>query len=51
MTDYSLPLVLVRKLISQYEHSMLKRDYNQASQIAHDIVEMSLKLQDLANES
>ena len=50
MTDYSLPLVVLRKLTNQYESAMLKRNYDQAYQIAHDIVEMALKLQDLADD-
>ena len=51
MTDYSLPLVVTKRLLGEYEHAMLKRDYSKAYQIAHDIVEMTLKLQDLANEN
>lgn len=51
MTDYSLPLVVARRLLGEYEHAMLKREYTKAYQIAHDIVEMTLKLQDLANEN
>ena len=37
--------------VRKYEHAMLKREYTKAYQIAHDIVEMTLKLQDLANEN
>lgn len=50
MTDYSLPLIVAKKLLNQYETAMLKHDHNKAYQIAHDIVEMTLKLQDIAND-
>ena len=50
MTDYSLPLVVVRKLATQYETAMLKRQYDKAYQIGSDLVEMTLKLQDIAND-
>lgn len=50
MTDYSLPLVVLRRLTTEYETAMLKRDHAKAYQIAHDMVEMTLKLQDLAND-
>jgi hypothetical protein len=49
MNDYALPLTLLRKLSKEYELAMLKRNYGKAHQIAHDMVEMALKLQDLAN--
>lgn len=49
MTDYSLPLIVVRKLSKEYEDAMLKHNYGKAHQIAHDLVEMALKLQDLAD--
>lgn len=50
MNDYSLPLVVLRKLANEYETAMLKRQYDKAHQVAHDMVEMTLKLQDLAND-
>jgi hypothetical protein len=50
MTDYSLPLVVLRKLSKEYEHAMLKRNFGKAHQIAHDMVEMALKLQDIADD-
>jgi len=50
MTDYSLPMIVTRKLLKEYETAMLKRNSNKAYQIASDIVEMTLKLQDIAND-
>lgn len=49
MTDYALPLVVLRKLSNQYENAILKGQKDKAYQIAHDMVEMTLKLQDLAD--
>lgn len=50
MTDYSLPIVVLRRLTNEYESAMLKRNYDQAYQIATNMVEMTLKLQDLADD-
>jgi hypothetical protein len=50
MTDYSLPLVVLRKLAIQYEAAMQKRQYALAYKIAADMVEMALKLQDIADD-
>ena len=50
MTDYALPLIVLRKLSRDYEDAMLKRQTALAYQIATDIVEMALKLQDLADD-
>ena len=50
MTDYSLPMIVTRKLLRDYEEAMLKRNPSKAYQIASDIVEMTLKLQDIAND-
>ena len=50
MIDYSLPMIVTRKLLKDYEEAMLKRNPSKAYQIASDIVEMTLKLQDIAND-
>jgi len=50
MTDYSLPLIVLRKLSRDYEDAMLKQQTALAYQIATDMVEMALKLQDLADD-
>jgi hypothetical protein len=51
MNDYGLPLLVLRRLSKDYEQAMLERDPSKAYQIAHDLVEMALKLQDIANEN
>ena len=50
MTDYALPLIVLRKLSRQYEDAMQKKQTALAYQIATDMVEMTLKLQDLADD-
>jgi hypothetical protein len=50
MNDYALPLIVIKRLARDYETAMLKRQNDKAYQIAHDIVEMALKLQDLADD-
>jgi len=49
MTDYSLPLIVLRKLCKEYEDAMLKHQWALAYQISTDMVEMALKLQDVAD--
>ena len=49
MNDYSLPLLTLRKLSRDYEAAMLKHQWALAYQISTDIVEMALKLQDVAD--
>jgi hypothetical protein len=50
MKDYALPLIVVRKLAKEYETAMQKRQYGLAYKIAADMVEMALKLQDIADD-
>lgn len=50
MTDYALPLIVLRRLSREYEAAMLKNQWALAYQISTDIVEMALKLQDLADD-
>lgn len=49
MTDYALPLIVLRKLSKEYEDAMLKHQWALAYQISTDMVEMTLKLQDVAD--
>lgn len=48
--DYALPLIVLRKLSQEYEAAMLKRQTALAYQTAEKMVEMALKLQDLADD-
>jgi hypothetical protein len=47
--DYALPLIVLRRLSQEYEDAMLKHQWALAYQISSDIVEMALKLQDVAD--
>jgi hypothetical protein len=51
MKDYALPLLVLRRLSKDYEEAMLSRQEDKAYQIAVDLVEMALKLQDLASDN
>jgi hypothetical protein len=50
MNDYSLPLLVLRRLSKEYEEAMLTKKQDKAYQIASDLVDMALKLQDLAGD-
>jgi len=49
MTDYALPLIVLRRLCNEYEDAMLKHQWALAYKTAEEIVEMALKLQDVAD--
>ena len=50
MTDYALPLIQLRKLSREYETAMQKKQWALAYQISTDMIEMSLKLQDISDD-
>lgn len=50
MTDYALPLIVLRRLSKEYENAMQKKQWALAYQISTDMIEMSLKLQDLSDD-
>ena len=50
MDDYALPLLVLRRLSKDYEEAMLLKKEDKAYQIASDLVDMALKLQDLAGD-
>lgn len=49
MNDYSLPLIKLRDLSKQYEEAMLKRNKDKAYELSVELVEMALKLSDIAH--
>lgn len=49
MNDYALPLITLRRLIREYEDAMQKKQWALAYQISTDLIEMALKLQDVAD--
>lgn len=50
MNDYSLPLLVLRRLSKDYEEAMLLRKQDKAYEVASDLVDMALKLQDIAGD-
>lgn len=49
MTDYSQPLLVLRRLAKDYEEAMLKRNKDKAYEVSVELVEMALKLSDIAH--
>jgi hypothetical protein len=50
MKDYALPYLVLESLLKKYYDNMLKNNTNRAYEIATDMVEMSLTLQDMAHD-
>ena len=50
MTNYALPLIVLRKFSREYEDAMQKKQWALAYQTAEKMVEMALKLQDVADD-
>lgn len=48
MNDYALPLLVLRRLSKEYEEAMLLKKQDKAYEVATDLVDMALKLQDIA---
>ena len=51
MKDFSLPYIVAKQLLEGYYKAMISQDSAMAYQIAVDLVEMALKLQDIAGEN
>lgn len=49
MTDYALPLIVLRRLSNEYEAAMQKKQWALAYQTAEKMAEMAFKLQDIAD--
>ena len=49
MKDFSVPYLASKKLLDQYYKAMIAQDKPLAYQIANDLVEMALKLEDVAH--
>jgi len=49
MTDFSMQFLIAKRLIEDYYNSMISQDKSKAAQIANQLVEASLKLEDIAN--
>jgi hypothetical protein len=51
MKDFSLPYLTAKKLLEDYYKAMLEQDKAKAYEIANNLVEMSLKLEDIAHDN
>ena len=51
MKDFSVPFLASKRLLDEYYKAMIAQDKQKAYQIAVDLVEMALKLQDIAGEN
>jgi hypothetical protein len=49
MRDFSLPYITAKRLLEDYYQAMIAQDRPLAYQIANDLVEMCLKLEDVAH--
>ena len=49
MKDFSLPFLAAKRLLDDYYKAMIAQDKAMAYQIANDLVEMALKLEDVAH--
>lgn len=50
MSDFSVPYLAAKRLLDDYYKAMLAQDVPLAAQISNDLVEMTLKLEDLAHD-
>ena len=50
MNDFSLPYLAAKRLLEDYYKAMLAQNRPAAYEIANNLVEMALKLEDIAHE-
>lgn len=48
MKDFSVPYLAAKRLLDEYYRAMIAQDRPAAYQIANDLVEATLKLEDIA---
>jgi hypothetical protein len=51
MKDFSLPYITAKRLLDDYYQAMIAQNKQAAYEIANNLVEMALKLEDIAHES
>lgn len=49
MRDFSMPYLTAKRLLEEYYKASISQDRSLAYQIANDLVEMALKLEDIAH--
>ena len=50
MKDFSLPYITAKRLLDDYYQAMIAQNVPLAAQISNDLVEMTLKLEDIAHD-
>jgi hypothetical protein len=51
MKDFSLPYLTAKKLLDAYYKACIAQDKDKAYQIANDLVEVALKLEDITHDA
>ena len=51
MKDYSLQFVTAKRLLDDYYKAMIAQDKQKAYEIANNLVEVALKLEDIAHDN
>lgn len=51
MKDYSLQFVTAKRLLDDYYKAMIAQDKPKAYEIANNLVEVALKLEDIAHDN
>lgn len=50
MKDFSMPYLAAKRLLDEYYKAMIAQDVELAAQISNDLVEQTLKLEDIAHD-
>ena len=50
MTDFSIPYLAAKRLLDDYYKAMIAQDVELATKISNELVEMTLKLEDIAHQ-
>jgi hypothetical protein len=51
MKDFSMEYLAAKRLLEEYYRAMIAQDRQKASEIANNLVENALKLEDIAHEN
>jgi hypothetical protein len=51
MKDYSLQFVTAKRLLDDYYKAMIAQDRQKAYEVANNLVEVALKLEDIAHDN
>jgi len=51
MKDFSFPFIAAKKLLDDYYNAMIAKNYDLAFQIAIDLTQLSVKLEEIAYDA